>query len=176
MVFQETFFLSRRSSGHLECCFNRSSDQFTKKTKKNKKLFLFFKTINSFPQNLPLNTQDAVSKTILNFLEESQKILAQNPVLMKQCFCRQNISVDTKTENFTVVENRLVKVLKLFVRSPGMTNKRVVISWKKTPTRKPSRYVEFSFNIFLIKFRTIITKKFAQKLQQNFSLDKLTHI
>ena len=48
--------------------------------------------------------------------------------------------------------------------------------WRKISTRKPSRYVEFGFNIFLNKFRTLFTKTFVQKLQQNFSLDKLTHI
>ena len=44
-----------------------------------------------------------------------------------------------------------------------MTNKRVVISGEKDPSKKTSGYVESTFKTFAVKFRTIFSKLFAQK-------------
>ena len=64
---------------------------------------------------------------------------------------------------------------KTFRPNPRITNNRVITSGRKNPSSKPSGYVDFSFNLFTIKFRTFFTKRFAQNFQQKYSLDKLTH-
>ena len=82
------------SSGHLECSFNRFSDKFWEE-KKIKYSFLFSKTNNNFPQNFPLDTQDAVLKSFSHFYGKQVENFGSKSDTDKKKFSPQNLSVDT---------------------------------------------------------------------------------
>ena len=106
------------------------------KPKKNEKSFHFPKKINNFPQNLPLDASDAVSKTFSNLSGKELENFGSRSGTDGIKFFPQKLSVDTWTAVLTIVENRLKKVRKFFVRSPKLTNKRVVFFWKKNSLKK----------------------------------------
>ena len=70
---------------------------FGQENKKKPKMFLFLfsTTIINLPQNLTLDTQDAVSKTFSNFFGKEPEIFGSKSGTDEIKFFPQNLSVDT---------------------------------------------------------------------------------
>ena len=174
VVYWATFSPSRRSSGHLYCCFSKFSDKCSKKNrKKSKKKFCFPKQLIPFPKILPWTRKMQFRRPPRTFWKRSRKFWLKIRYWWNKKFSNKKFiygNINCSFDNYRWPFNEGPKTF----RAKSQNDKQMcTYFWKKNSLKEIFWLRRSHFELFPIKFRTIFAKLFAQKFQQKFSLDKL---
>ena len=123
---------------------------------------MFSKTLNNFPQNFPLDTQDAVLKFFFHFYGKEVEIFGSKSGTDEKKFFLTKLICGLINCIFEKSREPFNESLKTFRPESQNDKHKCVYFRKKIPAKKYSAYVESTFNNFPILFRTKISKLFAR--------------